>query len=344
MNIPYRTRRVLRNIGIITLSLAVLAVSVWLIWMLWLDRFVVYTRDGAVLDFNSSAEDIRGEIAVPPETKETVAIYYNDGENAINTSTDLTQIYGYYVDSTTLQERDLEEIIENIKDLPKGTTVLLDVKNIYGALYYSSSMGPESDEVDIAAMDQLISYLRTSGIYTVARVSAFCDYHYVLKYDTYGLPHIDGGYIWADDNYCYWMNPDNPGTLNYLINIVAELKGLGFNEVVFDQFRFPDTDMILYDGDKVQSLTNAAATLVANCASETFAVSFISNVGAFTLPTGRTRLYVDDAAAAQAATIATDSGLADPAVMLVFITTSKDTRFDEYGVLRPITAGNFDND
>ena len=344
MNIPYRTRRVLRNIGIIVLTVIVTAVSAWLIWMLWLNRFVVYTREGAVLNFSSSAEDIRGEIAVPPETKETVAIYYNDGENAINTSTQLSQIYGYYVDSTTLQERDLQEIIDTIKDLPKGSTVLLDVKNIYGEFYYSSAMGPESDEVDVAAMDGLISYLRTSGIYTVARVSAFCDYHYVLKNDTYGLPHIDGGYIWADDNYCYWMNPDNPGTINYLINIVAELKGLGFNEVVFDQFRFPETDMILYNGDKVESLTNAAATLVANCASETFAVSFISHVGAFTLPTGRTRLYVDDAAAAQVSTIATDSGLADPGVMLVFITTSKDMRFDEYGVLRPITSADLGND
>ena len=342
MNIPYRTRRVLRNFVIIVLTLAILAVSAWLVWMLWLDRFVVYTSEGATLTFNASAENIRGEIAVPPELKETVAIYYNDGENAINTSTDLTQLFGYYVDSTTLQERDLEEIIANIKSLPKGTTVMLDVKNIYGEFYYSSNMGPESDEVSISAMDELISYLRTSGLYTIARVSAFCDYHYVLKYDSYGLPHIDGGYIWADENYCYWMNPDNPGTINYLINIVAELKGLGFNEVVFDQFRFPETDMILYSGDKVQSLTNAAATLVANCASETFAVSFITPLGAFTLPTGRTRLYIDDAAAAQAATIAADSGLADPAVYLVFLTTSKDTRFDEYGALRPITSGNFD--
>ena len=342
MNIPYRTRRVLRNIAIVLLTLIIVAVSVWLVWMLWLDRYVVYTRDGAVFNFDSSAEDIRGEIAVPPETKAPVAIYYNDGENAISTSTDMTQLYGYYIDSSTLQERELSEIVEIVEALPKGTTVLLDVKNIYGEFYYSSSMGPESDEVDIATMDALISYLRTSGIYTAARVSAFCDYHHVLKYDTYGLPHIDGGYIWADDNYCYWMNPDNAGTINYLINIVAELKGLGFKEVVFDQFRFPETDQILYDGDKTESLTNAAATLVANCASETFAVSFVTELGRFTLPTGRTRVYVEDAAASQTANIATDSGLADPAVSLVFLTTSKDTRFDEYGVLRPITSADID--
>lgn len=343
MNIPYRTRRVLRNIAIVLLTLIIVAVSAWLVWMLWLDRYVVYTRDGAVFNFNSSAEDIRGEIAVPPEPKETVAIYYNDGEDAISTSTDLTQLYGYYVDSSTLQERDLTEIMENIKSLPKGTAVLLDVKNIYGEFYYTSSVGPESDEVSISTMDALISYLRTSNIYTVARVSAFCDYHYVLKYDTYGLPHIDGGYIWADDNYCYWMNPDSAGTINYLINIVAELKGLGFNEVVFSNFRFPDTEDILYEGDKVQSLTNAAATLVANCASETFAVSFVTDPGSFTLPTGRTRVYIEDATASQTANIAADSGLENPIVSLVFLTTSKDSRFDEYSVLRPITSANFDN-
>lgn len=344
MTIPYRTRRFLHNLGIVLLVLVLVAVVVWLVWLLWLDRYVIYSQEGAKIDFSVSAENLTGEVAVPPEAGETVAIYFNDGENAVSTSTELTQVYGYYIDGVTMQERDLSEIRQNVESLPKGSTVMLDVKNIYGEFYYTSAIGPESDAVSISAIDSLISYLRTSGHYTVARVSAFCDYTYGLENDTFGLPHIDGGYLYADDNYCYWLNPDSAGTINYLINIVAELKGLGFDEVVFTNFCFPDTEEILYDGDKAESLTNAAATLVANCASETFAVSFVTSPGEFTLPTGRTRVYIEDVTASQAKTVAEEAGTADPVVYVVFLTDAKDTRYDEYGVLRPITSGNFEEE
>ena len=342
MNIPYRTRKVLRRLLTVLLVTALVAVIVWLIWLLWLDRYVVYSDEGARIDMSRSSEYISGELAVPPEAREPIGIYFNDGENAINTSTELTQVYGYYVDSTMLQQRDFEEILTAIRSMPKGTTLMLEVKNIYGEYYYSSKLGPHSEEVDIAAMDALISELRTSGIYTVAKVSAFRDYTYGLKNDTFGLPHIDGGYLWADEDYCYWLNPDSSGTLNYLINIIAELKGLGFNEVVFDNFCFPNTEDILYDGDKAASLTTAAATLAANGCSETFAVSFITDLTTFTLPEGRVRAYVDGVSASQAKSMAEGSGIADPQIHVVFVTEAKDTRYDEFGVLRPITSAKFE--
>lgn len=345
MRIPYRVRRALRSLGIFLLAMLLVAVVVWMIWLLWLERFVVYTREGAAIDFNVSVDDLQGEAAVPPQDEEPVEIYYNEGANAVSTSRELTQLYGYYLNSAILQQRDMEELRANIESLPKGSAVLLEVKNIYGEFYYSSALGPESGEVNIAAMDDLISWLRTSGYYTIAMVTSFRDYYYGLNHDTYGLPHIDGGYLWADENYCYWLNPDSAGTMNYLINIVAELKGLGFNEVVFSEFRFPDTDEIYYEGDKTESLNKAAATLVANCVSETFAVSFISeDLTTFQLPAGRTRLYIKNATASQAKGYAESCGFDFPEVNLVFMTEAKDTRFDAYGVLRPITLHSVEAD
>lgn len=344
MNIPYRTRRVLHNLSIIALALVLVGVFVWAVWMLWLDRYVIYSRDGATIDFNASAENLSGEVAVPPAEEETIAIYYNEGENAISASSELGQVYGYYLDTAILQQQDLAEVRKNIESLPAGSTVMIEVKNIYGDFHYTSAIGPESTEVNISEVDSLISYLRTSGIYTIAEVSAFRDYYYGLHNDTYGIPHIDGGYLYADEEYCYWLNPDSAGTMNYLINIVAELKGLGFDEVVFNEFRFPDSEEILYEGDKAESLSKAAATLAASCASETFAVSFVTDLESFTLPTGRTRAYIDSVPASQAKLYAERSGFEDPATYLIFLTEAKDTRYDEYGVLRPITAGKFDEE
>ena len=140
-----------------------------------------------------------------------------------------------------------------------------------------------------------------------------------------------------DSDGCYWLNPTSSGTLSYLIQITNELKGLGFDEVVFYDFRFPETTGIVYTRDKTEALTTAAKTLVSSCADDAFGVSFVGNAD-FPLPEGRCRLYVENVQPSAVAGIAEQAGLTDPQIRLVFITTLHDTRFDKYGVLRPLSA------
>ena len=58
MKLSYRARRTWHRVGIAALAIAVLAALMIFVWTVWLGRYVVYTRDGATLDFNSSAEMI----------------------------------------------------------------------------------------------------------------------------------------------------------------------------------------------------------------------------------------------------------------------------------------------
>ena len=104
MNIPYRTRRLLKRIGITVLAVTLVAALVLFFWFVWLQRFVIYTRtDGAVIDLNAPQDWVGGQLAVPPEQTEKIPIYYNEGDNSLNVSRELTQIVGYYVDQTALQ-------------------------------------------------------------------------------------------------------------------------------------------------------------------------------------------------------------------------------------------------
>jgi hypothetical protein len=48
-------------------------------------------------------------------------------------------------------------------------------------------------------------------------------------------------------------------------------------------------------------------------------------------------MYLENAAAADAAQLATQFGFEDPKIRVVFLTTVHDTRFDEFSVLRPIS-------
>lgn len=337
MRIPYRIRQILLRTLIVVLSLLLVVALVLGCWLLWLNRFVIYTRDeGAILDFDLPQEIPAGELAVPPTQGTPPTIHYNDGQDTANTSTELVQLIGYYADTQAL--KDIGTVRSQLQTLPAGTPVLVDVKNIYGSFYYSSEVSTtRASGIDPLAMDQLIAELNSGSLYTIARLPALRDYEYGLNHVPDGLPTA-GGYLWIDDDNCYWLNPKSQGTISYLVQIVTELKELGFDEVVFSDFYFPETDSIVFGEDKTQALTDTANTLVTTCATDRFAVSFTGSSFAFSLPEGRSRLYLEGVDAADAASRAQETGIADKDIRLVFITDVHDTRFDVFGVLRPLSA------
>ena len=337
MNIPYRTRQNLRRAGLITLIVSVVLTAVLLCWFIWLGRFVVYTRDGAIIDMQLPQDVPEGEVA-GEVVRGTIPIYYNEGENAINTSRELTQLLGYYADEDALKNN-MAMVQQQAKKMQRDMPVMLDVKDAKGRFFYSSSISDQrSGSIDTMAMDALIKDLNDRGVYLIARLPALRDYYFGLTQTENGLFVQSGRYLWADDDYCYWLDPTKDGTIMYLVQIVTELKKLGFDEVVFDEFRFPDTKDLKFSGDRSVAINEAAKTLLSSCGDDGFAVSFVGSMKDFQLPVGRSRLYVKEALAADAAGIATSSGVTDPAINLVFQTEFHDTRFNAYSVLRPIES------
>jgi hypothetical protein len=339
MTLTYRTRRRLSGFfRVLVIGLAVFAVC-WSLWFLWLARYVVYTADGAVLRLDQPYTYQDGEVAVPPEI-ETVAIHYNEGSDKVNTSSELGQIYGYYATTSMLLDS-VEDVDNAVQKLPVGSAVMLDLKSIYGNFYYNTGISgaPVADQIDSAAIDRLIRNLVASDYYLIARVPAFRDRAYGLANPNYGLP-TSGGYLWDDDQSCYWLDPTSNGTLNYLINIATELRNLGFDEVVFTEFRFPDTDKIVFKShlSRSDAVAQAAAILVQSCATESFAVSFQTDDQNFPLPEGRSRMYLTDVSAMKAQAVMDAVNVPVKESQLVLLTETFDTRFDICSVMRILSV------
>ena len=339
--LSYRSRRALRRLGKFFLVLALLAAVGLLCWGFWLNRYVVYTKDGVKLDFGISGEFQPGQQAGTEATDNTVYVEYEQTVPTEPPSTELKQMSGYYI-SPEMLRGDLTEVKNQIAQLPKGTPIMLDVKNIRGEFYYSSLVGNPSSSVSQAAIDDLIAFLRDGEYYIIARLPAFRDYEFGRKNVACGLLDINKIQLvalWLDVSdgvAAYWMNPDKDGTVQYLIRIVTELRTWGFDEVLFYDFRFPDTDQIYYTGDKAAALANCAQTLVTACSSETFAVSFVSNDPAFPLPEGRSRLYMENVPAENVSLMAEQAVMTDPQIRMVFFANTNDNRYDAFGVLRPL--------
>lgn len=337
MNLSYQTRRRLANLAI-TLMIALLAGAVlWVCWIVWVGRYMVYHRDGPRLDFSLSPEIPSGVVAQFDRPRQTVSVIYNEPDiQGPVVEPEPTSIQGYYIDVESLKT-DISLVIEELKKLEDGTAVLLDVKDDRGQFYYTSNVGTKNHpDIDTAQMDQLIEYLLSSRLYVIARLPALRDYEFGLNNVSCGLPRKGGsGALWLDEG-SYWLDPTKDGTLDHLTRQVMELRLMGFNEVVFTDFRFPDTDRVIFEGDTEQSIIDAAAKLVQKLSTEGFFLSFQSEDVAFPLPTGNSRLYLADIPAAEVSTVVEQAVTDDPALQLLFLTDVHDTRFDDYCVLRPL--------
>lgn len=342
--IPFRTQRTLKRLLIGLLVLLLFAAVLLMCWFLWLQRYVVYTDDGAKLDFNISLNFSDGQVAIPPEPGATADMIFGDDISTTQpVFQELTQISGYYVTMDALKE-DIASVTEQISALPAGSAVMLEVKNNRGEFAYSSLLGPNMDGLDPVKVDALIKKLLSGGYYLLANFPAFQEYEYFMadsetwSRNAHGFAQDGGnGSLWYDrTNQCYWLNPITDGARSFLIQIVSELRSLGFHEVVFSEFRISDTVMIRFNGDKLKALNETADMLIKTCSTDTFAVSFVREAVDLTLSESRSRLYLEGVTAADAAALAAQTGFADPTVRLVFLVETNDTRFNTYSVLRPI--------
>lgn len=341
MNLSYTARKRLKRAALAALALAVLLAVVWLIWILWLDRYVVYTRDGAYLDFSHSSRELAGDSVRATQPKDPVSIYFNEGENTLTAGGEMTQMDGYYISGKMLAE-EFDNVLAMVRKLPTGTPILLDVKDTSGRFFYTTGLGPNHNSIDPTRVDELIRELCTGDLYVIARFPAFREYHFAVENVNYGLASTKGAYLYLDEGRCYWLNPTSNGTMTFVMQQLSQLKELGFDEVVLGDFRFPDSTEYRFSGDKTQTLISTAKTLADTYGSDYFTLSFEVTDDAFTLPEGRGRIYRTGCIAEEAKTVAEQSTVEDTAVQLVFITELLDTRFDPYSVLRPLNSAQLD--
>ena len=338
-NLTWRTRKRLKTAAIALGSVVAVSVALWLCWILWLGRFVVYSGDAVRLDFDWVTP---GEfVAAVEPTRPEVNIIFDDGsEVVVDRTKPLERMAGFYVTTQMLTD-DVAEVERLIREQPKGTAIMLELKSGAGNYYYKTTMpdATVSKKVDAEAVESLIKYITKADYYTVACIPAFRDRAYGLKNTSYGIHHSSGRYLWAGDDKCYWLDPVKNGTRSHLIAIASELRDLGFDEVLFTDFCFPPTEDILYEGDKLAALNETAEHLVYNLATETFGVSFLCSEPGFKLPEGRTRLYRDDVEASMAQEVAAGLDIPSMQINLVYLTEAMDTRFDVFGVLRPLNTG-----
>ena len=342
MKMTFRTKRRLRFFGTFFLTLLAVTLVAWFCCVVWLERYIVYSSDGARLEMGSDPAGFAGVEAVKPAAQGGVSIFYNEGLDAVEISKDLTAINGYYLDYAAMV-KDMAGAMDNLSVVPAGTPILVDMKGGYGTFFYSTSISGavKSASAPIQQVDEFVQKLKSKGYYMIARVSAFQDYMYGNANVTSGIYMTSRAGLWMDGEGCFWLDPASAGVQSWITSAVLELKNMGFHEVVLSNFQFPNTDKIVYDKDRTEALQNAMTNLLTSTASDkgTFTLSFGTSDPTLTLPEGaRSRIYLQNIDASNVDTAVEQTTVPDKEAQIVFLATTNDTRFDKYSVLRPLSA------
>ncbi|MDD6643861.1 MAG: putative glycoside hydrolase [Firmicutes bacterium] len=335
LRIPYRNKLLLKKLLRVVLILLAALLVLSLVLLLYYEPYIVYDRDGAHLRLSTDSGQAAVPEAAPRPTVENPLIVYDTN---VPTQKSLAETGGYYITTAMLQ--DPEAVFDAVKKLEEPCAVMIELKSIFGNFYYSTSIGgAQTADVDIAKIDQLLTYLVDKDFYLIAVVPAFSDRAFALENQSCGLP-LSSGALWMDDYGCYWLDPANETVKSYLMQIARELSGLGVREVVFSEFRFPESSSIVYSSDQTSTeiLRETASELTSFFTGSNLMISFETEAADFPADACKGRLYIPNVDGSQVERYVQLYGKSEGLAELVFLAASRDTRFENQAVLRPLLS------
>lgn len=240
----YRGRRTITDIlKLIAIVLAVLVVVV-LGGIFYLQRYVVYTDEGARLELPPFLQFLRWE----REEKEPVG---SGSQPDLSDVSFTEEPAGSGSASLPEQAQSAGFALElPVDDVVSGAAagkleqagaeaLILEVKNQEGQLVWHSAQAA-ADRAQVngsQANSDALARWNQGEIYTIARVCCFRDNSVPYYYNKMAL-RVSGG-NWRDELGLRWMSPAQADAQAYIAALCGELAQLGFDEIVLEQFAFP---------------------------------------------------------------------------------------------------------
>lgn len=318
----YRNKLLIKRTFIALLILLLLLAVVGVIALIHLGKYVVYTEDGAYFSFLHT-EEAEAEVTEPAAVGSEYSLVIGDPISAgeVLGSDDHyiadSEIKGLFVDYDTLMDGTTLETI----DLSSGeyNTLMLEMRR------------NGSEMLNSLAVQQLLHRAQTQEIRLIAQINCLTDDSYAAANPQLGLQLYDGLGLWAGYMDTYFLDLRQQGVITYLADLVRQLSEMGFDEVVLDEFRLPESGYIDY-GDDERTLEEAVSEAYTALVNET--VNYC-DIGLLIRDPSEGHQGIDTA---ERIYVYYHSGSRVQSYLeshsdhyLVFITDSHDTRFDAHG-------------
>ena len=232
-----REMRVKRGIGIVVLVVAVLAAA-WFAAPHVLD-WATHTWYTVVKDRDLEAESAsRAEAAASSAAASSAAASQAASEPEPEEEKPL--------DVTTLtDEAAIRTAARQLKQ-QGADYALVTLKDAAGTVYYASGVAAAAQSITENPVDaaNIAAILREEGIIPAAQLAAFTDPVSVYTDRSMGV-HYDGNSLWLDNVSAAkggkaWMNPFAASAVQFVGDLIEEVRSMGYEQVVLTGVQFPN--------------------------------------------------------------------------------------------------------
>ncbi len=196
-----------------------------------LSRYLVYTDDGVKLElpFFQREEDkdpVKSDLVVdtPQPTEEAVV-----------------EQQGYRAAELPLSALTEGKVKEQLA-AKNATAAVFTMKETDGTLHYvaetEAAVSAGVSSADPALNEAIRAANQEDGLYTVAKISCFRDLGMSSEHKAWSIM-ADSGYRWRDSGKIRWISPANEHACSYLLGVMEELCGLGFDEILLTNCGYP---------------------------------------------------------------------------------------------------------
>lgn len=244
----YRGRRtvtdILKVIAGILAVLVVLAVA----GVIYLQRYMVYTDEGAKLELPPFLQSLRqGGKKNPSDGSASLP---NQGDVSVDIQPAGSQSEGQDPQGPEVEKPAGFALQLSVDDVVNGSAaqklaeagadaLVLEVKGGSGMLAWRSNL-PEAERGQVNGTQATTDALRrwnAGEVYTIARVCCFRDDTAAYHLNSLALHQSNG--TWRDTLGIRWFSPAQDRVQAYIANLCGELGELGFDEIVLEQCTFP---------------------------------------------------------------------------------------------------------
>ena len=128
----------------------------------------------------------------------------------------------------------------------QGTVyAVIPLKDSTGSVYYASAVPAAAGSLTEAPVDpaRIASIFKECGVTPVAQLAAFKDPLAARTVRSMAIRYTGQEYLWLDNKASAggnpWLNPYSAEAVQYIGDLIAELHGLGFEQVLLENVQFP---------------------------------------------------------------------------------------------------------
>jgi len=174
-----------------------------------------------------------------------------------------TEINAIRIAPEDLLDSEKWESLLSLADSTGVNGIVVDLKTEDGSVVFRSENALANSIGAVRSffeLDDVVAAARSHDLYLIGRIGVFQDEFLATDQPEHAVLDEDGS-LWRSRNGFAWLDPSDPASFEYAIDLAEEARLAGFDEIQFDYVSYPfggDVSTATFDGEYTQEIRVAS--------------------------------------------------------------------------------------